>query len=54
MQIFANSKRHFHSFIEFFVIRLKNQEVKICVGSGLAKTYEPTILVCKETAENGE
>ena len=22
--------------------------------SGLAKTYEPAILVCKETAENGE
>ena len=29
MQIFANSKQHFHSFIEFFVIHLKYQEVKI-------------------------
>ena len=25
-----------------------------CVISGLAKKYEPAILVCKETAENGE
>ena len=25
-----------------------------CVVSGLAKRYEPPILVCKETAENGE
>ena len=25
-----------------------------CVVSGLAKKYEPAILVCKETAENGE
>ena len=29
MQIFANGKRRFHSFIEFFVIHLKNLEVKI-------------------------
>ena len=29
MQIFANGKRRFHSFIEFFVIQLKNQEEKI-------------------------
>ena len=29
MQIFANGTRRFHSFIEFFVIHLKNQEVKI-------------------------
>ena len=29
MQIFANGKRHFHSFINFYVIRLKQQEVKI-------------------------
>ena len=28
-QVFANGKRRFHSFIEFFVIRVKNQEVKI-------------------------
>ena len=25
-----------------------------CVVSGLAKKYEPAILACKETAENGE
>ena len=25
----ANGKRRFHSFIEFFVIHLKNQKVKI-------------------------
>ena len=25
-----------------------------CVVSGLAKKYEPTILVCKETTDNGE
>ena len=29
MQVFANGKQHFHSFIEFYVIHLKNQEVKI-------------------------
>ena len=29
MQVFANGKRRFHSFMEFFVIHLKNQEVKI-------------------------
>ena len=29
LQIFANGKRRFHSFKEFFVIHLKNQEVKI-------------------------
>ena len=29
MQVFANGKRHFHSFIEFFVIHLKTQGVKI-------------------------
>ena len=29
MQIFANGKRHFYSFIEFYVIRLKIQGVKI-------------------------
>ena len=29
MQIFANSKQCFHSFIEFFVIHQKNQEVKV-------------------------
>ena len=26
MQVFANGKRRFHSFIEFYVINLKNQE----------------------------
>ena len=25
-----------------------------CVVSGLGKKYEPAILVCKETTENGE
>ena len=29
MQVFANSKGHFHSFIEFYVIHLENREVKI-------------------------
>ena len=29
MEVFANGKRRFHSFIEFFVIHLKYQEVKI-------------------------
>ena len=29
MQVFVNGKRCFHSFIEFFVIHLRNQEVKI-------------------------
>ena len=29
MQVFANGKRRFRSFIEFFVIHLKNQEVNI-------------------------
>ena len=29
MQVFANAKRRFHSFVAFFVIDLKNQEVKI-------------------------
>ena len=31
MQVFANGKQHFHSFIEFYmyVIHLKKQEVKI-------------------------
>ena len=28
MQTFANGKWHFHSFIAFFVIHPKNQEVK--------------------------
>ena len=29
MQVFANGKQHFHSFIEFNEMQLKNQEVKI-------------------------
>ena len=29
MQVFANGKQRFHCFREFFVIQLKNQEVKI-------------------------
>ena len=29
MQVFANGKRRFHSFTEFYAIHLKNQEVKI-------------------------
>ena len=29
MQVFANCKRRFHSFIEFYVIQLRNQEVEI-------------------------
>ena len=29
MQVFANSKGYFHPFIEFYVIHLENQEVKI-------------------------
>jgi len=29
MQVFANGEQRFHSFIEFFVIHVKNQEVKI-------------------------
>ena len=29
MQVFANGKRRFYSFIEFYAIHLKNQEVKI-------------------------
>ena len=29
MQVFANGKRRFHSFIDFYVIHLKDQEVKI-------------------------
>ena len=29
MQIFVNGKQRFHSFIEFYAIHLKNQEVKI-------------------------
>ena len=29
MQVFANGKRCFHSFIAFYAIHLKNQEVKI-------------------------
>ena len=28
MRVFANGKRHFHSFIEFYVIHLKNQKGK--------------------------
>ena len=32
MKIFANGKRRFYSFIEFFVIRLKNKGVKIWVN----------------------
>ena len=29
MQIFANGKRRFYSFMEFYVIHLKNEGVKI-------------------------
>ena len=29
MQVFANGERRFNSFTEFFVIHLKNQDVKI-------------------------
>ena len=29
MDVFTNGKRHFHSFIELYVIRPKNQGVKI-------------------------
>ena len=29
VQVFVNGKQRFHSFIEFYVIQLKNQEVKI-------------------------
>ena len=29
MQIFANGKRRFHSFMELYVIHQKNQGVKI-------------------------
>ena len=29
MQIFTNGKRRFYSFMEFYVIHLKNQGVKI-------------------------
>ena len=29
MQIFANGKQHFYFFMEFYVIHLKNQGVKI-------------------------
>ena len=29
MQVFANGKQHCHSFIEFYLIQLKNQEIKI-------------------------
>ena len=29
MQVFANGKWRFHSFIEFYVIHLRNQEVQI-------------------------
>ena len=29
MQIFENGKRRFKSFVEFYVINLKNQGVKI-------------------------
>ena len=29
MQVFSNGKQRFHSFIEFYVIQLKNQEVKV-------------------------
>ena len=29
MQIFTNGKRHFYYFMEFYVIHLKNQGVKI-------------------------
>ena len=29
MQVFTNGKQHFHSSVEFYVINLKNQEVKI-------------------------
>ena len=29
MQVFANGKKHCHSLIEFYVIHLKNQEIKI-------------------------
>ena len=28
MQVFANDKQRFHSFVEFYVIHLKTQEVK--------------------------
>ena len=38
MQIFADSKWHFHSFIEFFLIHLKNQEVKFD-HSGTLKSF---------------
>ena len=29
MQVFGNGKRYFYSFIEYYVIHLKDQEVKI-------------------------
>ena len=34
MQVFPNGKQHFHSFIAFYVMHLKNQEVKIWSHSG--------------------
>ena len=43
MQVFANGKRRFHSFIEFYAINLKNQEVKIwSYDSTLNKNREET------------
>ena len=45
MLIFANGKRRFHSFIEFFVIHLKNQEVKIWSfgSSDISVTFQATL-----------
>ena len=37
MQIFGNSKRRFYSFMEFYVIHLKNQGEKCDHSTTLAK-----------------
>ena len=43
MQIFTNGKQHFYSFLEFYVIHLKIQGVKIFDHSNTLKKYEPKL-----------
>ena len=39
MQIFANGKQRFHSFIEFFVIHLKKSRGKNLISGTLIKSH---------------
>ena len=41
MQVFANGKRRFHSFIKFYPIHLQNQEVKFDHSSTLILQPNP-------------